>query len=128
MRIQVAEQDGKLRLYRHHSEGEGPFQTVSESIDLVTTNYDGHAFDDFFVSRDTSSAPGWFVFGRNSEKYGRRDDGKGAYIMLCARPDVPPRRHQHYNGPVQRGWPRKADAQAIADHLNKRDEPGAEAA
>lgn len=119
MRIQVAEQDGELRLYRHHGEGEGPFQTVSEGIVVETVNYSGHVFADFHARRDPSTAPGWFVFGRNGEKYGRLRDGDGAYIMLCARPEVAPRRHPHYNGPVQRGWHRKSEAQAVADHLNE---------
>jgi len=118
MRIQIADQGGGIRLYRHYGEAPGPLQTQSEGIDLVTANYDGHRFDDFYVSRDTSSAPGWFVFGRNAEKYGRRADGKGAYVMLCGRPDVPARRHPHYNGPVRRGWHRKCEAQAVADYLN----------
>jgi hypothetical protein len=81
------------------------------------TNYSGHDFRNFFVSRD-HSGPGWYIFGRNSEKYGTLPNGRGAYVKLCARPDVKPRRHPHYNGKVRRGWRLKRDAQAVADRLN----------
>ena len=87
------------------------------SYELVTVNYSGHTFADFYVSR-THSDPGWFVFGRNSEKYGTRSDCKGAYTMLCARPIVKPRRNSHYNGTVRMGWKTRAEAQAVADKLN----------
>jgi hypothetical protein len=85
---------------------------------LETTNYSGHVFSDFYVRRDPGYGPGWFVFGRNSEKYGTIADGSGAYVKRCAWPDRPPRRHVHYNGQVQHGWRLKRDAQAVADRLN----------
>lgn len=86
---------------------------------IETRNYSGHVFSDFFVDRAAGLAPGWFVYGRNSEKYGTRPDGRGAYVSLCARPDVKPRRLKHWNGPVQRGWRTKAEAQMVADHMNR---------
>lgn len=86
---------------------------------IETRNYSGHLFGDFHARRDGATGPGWYVYGRNSEKYGTRPDGSGAYVMLCARPDVPPRRHPHYNAPVQRGWRTKAEAQMVADAMNR---------
>jgi hypothetical protein len=87
-------------------------------VEIETVNYSGHSFSDFEARQDTSRGPGWFVFGRNAEKYGTRTDGKGAYVMLCARPSVAPRRHQHYNGMVRRGWHTKREAQVVADAMN----------
>lgn len=87
---------------------------------LETVNYSGHAFSAFYVRRDPGHGPGWYVFGRNAEKYGRKDDGSGAYVMRCAWPDRKPRRHPHYNGLVQAGWRLKREAQAVADALNSR--------
>ncbi|QAY80462.1 hypothetical protein [Sphingosinicella sp. BN140058] len=86
--------------------------------EIETVNYSGHRFSAFHVRQAPESAPGWFVFGRNSEKYGTNRDGSGAYIMLCARPAVRRRHHPFYNGPVRRGWHRKRDAQLIADTMN----------
>jgi hypothetical protein len=90
------------------------------SFELETENYSGHTFSDFFVQRDTSRGPGWFVFGRNGEKYGRKPNGEGAYIMLCARPNVRARRHVHYNGLVKRGWNTKREARTVIEFLNGR--------
>lgn len=87
-------------------------------VEIETVNYSGHSFSDFYVSKDAGHAPGWFVYGRNSEKYGKRQDGSGAYVMLCARPAVKPRRHPHYNCRVRRGWSTKREAQVIAGRLN----------
>lgn len=88
-------------------------------VEIETRNYSGHVFSEFYVQRNPGLAPGWFVFGRNAEKYGRLPDGRGAYVMLCARPDVRPRRHPHYNGQVRRGWHLKRQAQAVADAMNR---------
>jgi len=41
--------------------------------------------------------------------------------MLCARPDVKPRRHRHYNVPVQPGFHTLREAQAVAAEMNRRD-------
>lgn len=89
-----------------------------QGVLIETTNYSGHTFADFYAERRPGHAPGWFVSGRNSEKYGTHADGKGAYVMLCARPDVKARRHPHFNGAVQRGWRTKREAQAVADRMN----------
>jgi hypothetical protein len=91
-----------------------------EDFTFDPVNYSGHVFSGYFVRRDPASGPGFYVYGRNSEKYGTRPDGLGAYVKLCARPAVRPRRHPHYNAAVQRGWKRKRDAQAVADFLNRR--------
>lgn len=96
---------------------------MTDSVEVETVNYSGHTFGEFYVSRDHGHAPGWFVFGRNAEKYGTHPDGRGAYVMLCARPAVPPRKHPHYNAPVRRGWRTKREAQAVADRLNQEAPP-----
>lgn len=70
-------------------------------------------FAEFFPQRSPHTGPGWYVFGRNRHFYG------GSYIKLCARPDVRARQYRHYNGPVRRGWYTKAEAQEIADWLNR---------
>lgn len=85
---------------------------------IQTTNWRGDKFADFYPAKDPSTGPGWYVFGRNCERYGAHKDGKGAYIMLCARPDVAPRNHPHYNIKVRRGWHTRREAQAVADGLN----------
>lgn len=90
-----------------------------ENVLIQTINYRGHEFRNFFVAQSPAQGPGWYVFGRNSEKYGTLPNGDGAYVMLCARPDVPPRSHRHYNGQVRRGWHTKREAQAAADQLNR---------
>lgn len=88
-----------------------------QGVAFEPVNYSGHTFADFEVRRD-HKGPGWFIFGRNSEKYGRLPDGRGAYVKLCAWPDRPRRRVRGWNAPVQCGWPRKRDAQAVADAMN----------
>ena len=70
-------------------------------------------FSEFFPRMASETGPGWYVFGRNRHFYG------GDYIKLCARPDVRARRYRHYNGPVRRGWRTKAEAQEVADWLNR---------
>jgi hypothetical protein len=85
---------------------------MNEGVQVTTRNYRGDEFREFYARRDPGTAPGWFIFGRNPA-YG------GRYIMLCARPDVTPRRHPHYNCKVQRGWHTQREAQAIADWLNR---------
>ena len=85
---------------------------------LETVNYSGHAFAGFYVGTSHSAGPGWFIYGRNSEKYGTLPDGRGAYTMLCARPDVAPRRFKYWNGTCRRGWHTKREAMAIAAALN----------
>lgn len=76
-----------------------------------TTDYKGREFTKFYVSKDSSRAPGWFVFGRNPE-YAH------SLIKLCARPIVKARSHPHYNGLIESGWKTKREAQTIADAMN----------
>jgi hypothetical protein len=118
-RIQVVQEGDTFRLYRHFGEAPGPFQTIGEDIEVQTLNYHGFTFADFYASRDDHMAPGWFVFGRDSTKYGKMPDGRGAYIMLCARPAVKPRHSRNYNGQVRRGWATKREADAVAAELNR---------
>ena len=73
----------------------------------------GRIFANFYPRRDPASGPGWYVFGRNPEY-------AGALIMLCARPDVKPRKHPHYNCLVRRGYHTKAEAAHVAAQLNRR--------
>ena len=91
---------------------------LNQEIQYNNVNEGGYIFTDFYVCKDHGLSPGWFIFGRNKVKYGIHDDGKGAYVMLCARPSVKPRKHPHYNGKVKRGWHTKKEAQAICDELN----------
>lgn len=70
-------------------------------------------FAGFFPQRAPETGPGWYVFGLNRHHYA------GHYVALCARPDVRARRYRYYNGPVRRGWHTKAEAQEIADWLNR---------
>lgn len=76
-------------------------------------DYRGRFFDRFHAHTDPAGGPGWYVFGRNPE-YGDR------MVKLVARPNVKPRKHPHYNGPVRRGWHLKRDAVAVAKYLNER--------
>lgn len=79
----------------------------------------GYRFADYFVSKgDGSDGPGWFIFGRNSEKYGTLPDGKGAYVAKVCQPIGPRRYHPHWNGPVSYGFRTMREAQRIADMLN----------
>jgi hypothetical protein len=83
-------------------------------------NYAGFEFSDFYAARDYRTRDGWYVFGRNSEKYGRRPDGKGSYVMLVARPGIVgyrPKGCEPFPTAVK-GWRTKREAQAIADMLN----------
>ena len=84
-------------------------------MNFSNEGWDGSKFHDFHVRKD-STGPGWFIFGRNAEKYGRDENGKGRYVMLCGY--VQERRHPHYNGKVRHGWRLKKEAQSALDaHL-----------
>lgn len=85
---------------------------------VQTANYRDDQFRDFYPAQSATDGPGWYVFGRNSERYGTNANGEGNYIMLCARPDVPARRNPNYNGKVQRGWRTRREAQTIAALMN----------
>lgn len=78
-------------------------QFKGNSIEVETVNYSGHLFSDFYAYKSPQTGPGWYIMGRNSEKYGTLPNGKGAYVMLCARPDLKARAHPHYNGQIRRG-------------------------
>jgi hypothetical protein len=88
-----------------------------QPVAVQTVNYSGHTFSDFHARRD-HTGPGWYVFGRNSTKYGTKPDGTGAYVMLCAYPDKPARRFRNYNRATHAGWPTKRQAAAVAAALN----------
>lgn len=92
-----------------------------EGIIFQPVNYSGHAFTEgLHARRDPGTGPGFYVFGRNAEKYGRKPDGSGAYVAMVARPAVKPRRHPHYNCAVRRGWRTKREAEAVARRLARR--------
>lgn len=82
-----------------------------ETINFTDTDHKGRTYDRFYANIAPFAGPGWYVWGRNPE-YGDN------LIRLCGRPDVAPRRHPHYNGPVRRGWHTKREAAAIATKLN----------
>lgn len=81
------------------------------NVIVKTVDYRGRTFDGFYACKSATDGPGFYVFGGNAEYNGR-------LRMLCARPDVKPRRYKYYNGKVQRGWNTKREAQAIADNMN----------
>ena len=82
-------------------------------MNISNEGWDGSKFYGFYVGRD-SVAPGWVIFGRNAEKYGRNTKtGRGNYVMLCGyvREGKWPKR----NGKVRIGWRTKREAQAALD-------------
>jgi len=81
---------------------------------VKTIGFRGGYFNQFYARTDPATGPGWYVFGVNP-CYNNR------YVMLCARPDVPPRTLKHYNGRVQRGYRTRKKARAVAAMLNARD-------
>lgn len=82
-----------------------PADTIHYNVD-----YAGRVFDRFYPRKDSSTGPGWYVFGRNPDY--------GTLIKLCARPNVKPRWQANYSGPVREGWHTKREAEAIAKQLN----------
>ena len=92
---------------------------LGQPVEFENINYSGHKFDRFEARKGSGSdGPGWFIYGFNDEKYGPKQ-----YVKLVARPDVPPRKHPHYNIRVRAGWKTKAAAQQIADALNVQKNP-----
>lgn len=88
-------------------------------INFSREGYDGTIFSDFFVARGTHEGPGWFIYGRDTKKYGTFPDGRGRYVMLCGYRIR--RGARNYNGQVRHGWPTKREAEAmlrayLADH------------
>ena len=74
-------------------------------------DYRGRMYAEFYVCRDATAGPGWYVLGRNPE-YG------GRLVKICARPNVSPRKHPHYSHRVRRGWHTMREAAAVAAWLN----------
>lgn len=64
----------------------------------------------FHVRKSPATGPGYYIFARRPE-YG------GNYVRLVARPDVPSRKHPHYNCKVQRGWRTYREACRACDQL-----------
>jgi hypothetical protein len=89
---------------------------VMAQINFSREGYDGTIFRDFYVRRD-SAGPGWFIFGRDTKKYGVHtsgpDKGKGCYVSLCGYRIR--KGHRSYNGAVRHGWRTKGEAQAALD-------------
>jgi hypothetical protein len=82
-------------------------------VEIATRGYDGHVFIETpYVARDIGNAPGWFIWARNGEKYGRFPDARGAYVKLIAWPIVKTRRRPNWNGPVRAGWKTRKEALA----------------
>ena len=78
--------------------------------------YDGTMFRDFYVHKDASAGPGWFIFGRDVHKYGVDDTGTGRYVMLCGY--VRRGKTRNHNGEARIGWRTKREAlQALEAHL-----------
>jgi hypothetical protein len=75
---------------------------------VLTVDYKGRKYSDFFAARELAFGPGWYVFGRA--------DAYGGIVCRCARPRVKP----HYNGRVTRGWITKREAARVASILNGR--------
>jgi hypothetical protein len=85
-----------------------------QPVIIQLTGFRGGHFTQHFARRDPGYGPGWYVFGTNPAYNGR-------YTMRTAQPDVPMRRHPHYNVRVQRGWRTKREAARIAAEMNHRD-------
>ena len=88
------------------------------NVVVTTVDYAGRSYDRFCVRRSPQDGPGWYVFGRNPEY-------NDSLVHLCARPNLPIRRHPHYSCKVARGWHLRSEAQAVADLMNKGRDPNA---
>lgn len=84
------------------------------NVEITLTGFRGGHFSKFYARRSSVDGPGFYVYGTNPAYCGR-------YVMPCARPDVPPRRHRHYNVKVRAGWRTLREAKAVADEMNRRD-------
>jgi hypothetical protein len=91
-----------------------PNQTLPAPAEIVTSDYRGRTYSGFYPSQSSHDGPGWYVKGR-----GTAGEYDGRLRMICARPNVKPRRHPQYNCAVRRGWHTRREAQAIADLMNK---------
>lgn len=103
-------------------------------------DYRGRVYCRFFVpQRDPGSGPGWYIYGRYLNDYsifnvsGMSMDTLwaefdasyenfrhkyGGIIKLVARPQVPYRKHPHYNTRVRRGWRTLKEVEAVCEMLN----------
>jgi len=88
-----------------------PQEFAESGVLFNPTDSYGRVYNRFYARQDSTTGPGWYVFGRNPE-YG------DSLIRLCARPDVKARRYRYHNGPARRGWATKRQAKAVADSLN----------
>lgn len=92
---------------------------ASEAIVFEPTDWRDWSYtDELMVRQDSATGPGWFIIGRNAERFG------GRHTKLVAWPDRPLRKHPHYSGKVRFGWPRKRDAEAVAVVLRERIQAG----
>ena len=82
-----------------------------ENVTVKTVNYSGHVFSDFYAVKRGEKC--WNVFGRNSEKYGAHENGKGRYVMLVAWPD----KGRRLAGIP--GWRTRREAEAAVEELGK---------
>lgn len=67
-----------MRTLSHDAFARAP---ITEFIGRVHGEW--HFTEGLHVRRDAPRA-GWFIFGRNGEKYGRDSDGRGAYVKCVA--------------------------------------------
>jgi hypothetical protein len=80
-------------------------------VTVKTSNNSGDQFSDFYAVKRGEKC--WNVFGRNSEKYGVKPDGKGRYVMLVAHPN----KGRKLAGVP--GWPTKREAEQVARRIGK---------
>ncbi|MDR3502943.1 MAG: hypothetical protein P4L79_10195 [Legionella sp.] len=91
---------------------------IVHDIVVETKGYDGYIFIESAFARKGCPEPGWFIFARNGEKYGRGlETGKGNYIKMVAWPNLPLRHMKHYNGLVKRGFKSRKAALAAMEQL-----------
>lgn len=99
--------------YAAHIEPLAEAKRIAESIEFHREpTHDGYYFKDFHARRSAPHGSGWFVFGRNNEKYGLNSSGEGAYIRMCARPI------RFRSNSRRAGWRTKAEAERVAALMN----------
>ncbi len=81
------------------------------SLNFSREGYDGTLFKDFYVTKAKDCGPGWFIFGRDTKKYGVNTEGKGNYVMLCGYRVE--KKSRNYNGKVRHGWNTKKKASEV---------------
>lgn len=80
-------------------------------MNVKTENHEGYVFSDFYAVKRGEKC--WNVFGRNSQKYGVHENGKGRYVMLVASPD----KGRKLAGVA--GWRTKKEAEEVARGLGR---------